>query len=64
MQIFQEAEKIGTLAVKNLRVKKLHNGIPFMINSRELPIGQTYLEYRVVTFNLLPCLPITGNLHL
>jgi hypothetical protein len=35
----------GTDAVKKLRVVKLRQGHPFMINSRELPDGQCYLEY-------------------
>lgn len=36
---------VGTDAVKKLRVAKLRRGYPFMINSRELPSGQCYLEY-------------------
>ena len=36
---------VGTDAVKKLRVAKLRRGHPFMINSRELPSGQCYLEY-------------------
>jgi hypothetical protein len=36
---------VGTEAVKRLRVAKLRSGFPFMINSRELPEGQCYLEY-------------------
>lgn len=35
----------GTNAVKKLRISKLRHGYPFMINSRELPSGQCYLEY-------------------
>jgi len=38
-------EKVGTSAVKKLRLDRLNNGIPFMINSRELPKEQCYLEY-------------------
>ena len=35
----------GTNAVKKLRLEKLNKGLPFMINSRELPGEQCYLEY-------------------
>jgi hypothetical protein len=35
----------GTDAVKKLRVAKLRRGYPFMINSKDLPVGQCYLEY-------------------
>lgn len=35
----------GTNAVRKLRVAKLRHGHPFMINSKELPVGQCYLEY-------------------
>jgi hypothetical protein len=43
----------GTLAVKQLRQKKLLNGLPFMINTRELPRGQCYLEYPGGTIKLV-----------
>ena len=36
---------LGTEAVRRLRIEKLHSGIPFMINSKELPADQCYLEY-------------------
>lgn len=45
IQTLQEVEEAGTIAVKKLRIQKLHDGIPFMINSKELPEGQCYLEY-------------------
>lgn len=35
----------GTNAVKRLRRSKLKHGNPFMINSKELPVDQCYLEY-------------------
>lgn len=38
-------ENIGTAAVRRLRDSKLSAGKPFMINSDELPSGQSYLEY-------------------
>ena len=45
MSQIQEIEKKGTMAVKDLRIKKLQNGFPFMINSNHLPSNQCYLEY-------------------
>lgn len=45
MQKIEEIEKAGIAAVKKLRQKKLQSGIPFMINSKELPGNQCYLEY-------------------
>lgn len=38
-------EVAGTNAVKKLRLQKLSKGLPFMINSGELPKEQCYLEY-------------------
>ena len=38
-------EKRGNEAVRKLRLQKLQKGTPFMINSKELPAGQCYLEY-------------------
>lgn len=38
-------EKRGTEAVRKLRIRKLVNGQPFMINSKELFSNQCYLEY-------------------
>ncbi len=38
-------EQSGTDAVRQLRLQKLQNGRPFMINSRDLPANQCYLEY-------------------
>ena len=38
-------EVAGTNAVKKLRLEKLRKGLPFMINSRDLPGEQCYLEY-------------------
>lgn len=45
MTEIQEIEKKGTAAVKRLRLKKLKTGFPFMINSKDLPGNQCYLEY-------------------
>lgn len=38
-------EHRGTQAVQRLRKLKLKNGHPFMINSKDLPPNQCYLEY-------------------
>jgi hypothetical protein len=38
-------EKSAIEAIKNLRISKLKNGLPFMINSDSLPSNQCYLEY-------------------
>lgn len=45
MSELEVLENIGTAAVKRLRNSKLSAGKPFMINSDELPSGQSYLEY-------------------
>jgi hypothetical protein len=41
----KQMEQAGTEAVKKLRLGKLQMGFPFMINSKELPKRQSYLEY-------------------
>ena len=38
-------EKRGNNALKQLRKTKLEKGLPFMINSKNLPSKQCYLEY-------------------
>jgi len=38
-------ERKGNDAVKQLRKAKHKKGFPFMINSKELPANQCYLEY-------------------
>ncbi len=38
-------EKKGNDAVKQLRQVKHDKGFPFMINAKELPANQCYLEY-------------------
>jgi hypothetical protein len=49
----QEIERNGTAAVKRLRLKKLSNGLPFMINTKDLPGNQCYLEYPGGTIELV-----------
>lgn len=45
MKNLSEIEVVGSRAVKKLRELKLKKGIPFMINSKQLPSNQAYLEY-------------------
>ncbi len=46
-------QSAGTIAVKQLRINKLRNGMPFMINSRDLPGNQCYMEYPDSTIKLV-----------
>jgi hypothetical protein len=41
----KEMERRGRMAIRKLRLQKLKQGHPFMINSSELPDGQCWLEY-------------------
>lgn len=41
----QKLEQTGSNAVKMLRINKLRKGMPFMINAKELPGNQCYLEF-------------------
>jgi hypothetical protein len=52
-QNYQKIERTGTAAVKQLRRQKLLKGLPFMINSKELPSNQCYLEYPDGTIQLV-----------
>lgn len=45
MTALQSIAKIGNDAVKELRLHKLRNGQPFMINSKDLKCNQCFLEY-------------------
>ena len=45
MTALQTIEQIGSEAVRKLRLQKLRNGRPFMINSKDLPTDQCYLEF-------------------
>ncbi|MCO5945998.1 hypothetical protein [Mucilaginibacter flavidus] len=46
-------EKKGTDAVLRLRSNKLAAGKPFMINSKDLPSKQSYLEYPDGSINIV-----------
>lgn len=48
----REQVKKGTIAVKTLRLKRLGDGLPFMINVKGLEEGLCYMEYP------------DGNIHL
>ena len=45
MLVDQKTEAAGSKAVRNLRLDKFRKGLPFMINSRELPVEECYMEY-------------------
>lgn len=53
MTALQTIETIGNKAVQKLRLQKLLNGRPFMINSKELEVNQCYLEYPNGTIKLV-----------
>ena len=53
MTALQTIGKIGTDAVKELRLQKLRNGLPFMINSDDLESNQCYLEFPDGTIKLV-----------
>ncbi|RPE08759.1 hypothetical protein EGT74_17145 [Chitinophaga lutea] len=40
-----QIENSGNFAIRKLRADKLKNGLPFMINSKDLPTNEAYLEY-------------------
>ncbi len=49
----KQLERRAVEEVRKLRVRKLKNGMPFMINSSELPSTQCYLEYPNGTINIV-----------
>jgi len=53
MTALQTIQQIGNKAVQKLRLQKLRNGHPFMINSKELEPNQCYLEYPDGTIQLV-----------
>ena len=53
MTALQTIEQIGNEAVRKLRLQKLRNGRPFMINSQDLPTDQCYLEFPEGTIKLV-----------
>lgn len=53
----------GTNAVKKLREQKLRNGLPFMINVKELSTNQCYLEYPNGSIKLITVVPSTRDIN-
>jgi hypothetical protein len=53
MTVLESIGKIGTDAVMELRLEKLRNGLPFMINSDDLESNQCYLEFPNGTISLV-----------
>ena len=53
MTLLQTIGKIGTDAVKELRLQKFRNGLPFMIDSDDLEGNQCYLEFPDGTIKLV-----------
>jgi hypothetical protein len=53
MSDLEVLENIGTAAVKRLRKQELAAGFPFMINSKDLPSTQSYMEYPDGTINIV-----------
>ncbi|HEV3414759.1 MAG TPA: hypothetical protein VG101_19910 [Puia sp.] len=52
MTALETIGKIGTDAVKELRLQKLRSGYPFMINSNDLESRKFYLEFPDGTIQL------------
>ena len=53
MTIIDQTAARGTSAVRTLREQKLRNGLPFMINLKELNSHECYLEYPNGTIKLV-----------
>ena len=53
MTALQTIEQIGNEAVRKLRLEKLRKGHPFMINFKDLPTNQCYLEFPDGTIKLV-----------
>ncbi|MGN6437000.1 MAG: hypothetical protein ACTHMM_10725 [Agriterribacter sp.] len=54
----------GTNAVLKLREQKLKNGLPFMINTKELASNQYYLEYPNGSIKLISIIPSSQNINI
>jgi hypothetical protein len=57
MSDLEVLEKTGTDAVKRLRKQELAAGNTFMINSKDLPSTQSYLEYPDSTISIVTVAP-------
>ncbi len=45
LKSIEAMKQTGNAAVRRLRKQKFAKGLPFMINSRDLPQNESYLEY-------------------
>lgn len=60
LKSIEAMKQTGNAAVRRLRKQKFAKGLPFMINSRDLPQNESYLEYpdgRMVIIR------VAGSLH-
>lgn len=62
MSTIEITSRKGTNAVRKLREQKLRNGLPFMINVKELSINQCYLEYPNGSIQLIPVVLSTRDI--
>lgn len=60
----KEKERAGTEAVRRLRLRRLKHGKPFMINSKDLPGRQCYLEYPNGQINLVTISDSNRDFHI
>lgn len=60
MSELEVIEKIGTDAVRTLRRHKLSSGSTFMINSKDLPSKQSYLEFPDHSIHIVT---LSGDAH-
>ena len=57
----KKLENKGNSALKKLRKTKLDKGLPFMINSNDLPGKQCYLEYADGRIVLVSIMSVTDH---
>ncbi len=62
MSTITTTSRKGTNAVRKLREQKLRNGMPFMINVKELSTNQCYLEYPNGTIKLITVIHSTRDI--
>ncbi|WP_281635464.1 hypothetical protein [Flavobacterium marginilacus] len=51
------------IVIRKLRDQKLHAGLPFMINVKELDSDKCYLEYPNGSIKLVSVVPSTRNIN-
>ena len=64
MSTIKITSKRGTNAVKKLREQKLRNGLPFMINVKELSTNECYLEYPNGSIKLITVVHSTRDIDI